>query len=222
MNARRNNLKRLAVAGLLGGGATLMLREALASEKKPLQTGLHTSKGNVSVDGKPAQTGMAISNSAVIATGAGSQAIFVIGQDAYLLRENSEVRFSAKAASLTADAMRVVTGAVLSVFGPGEKRLLTPTATIGIRGTGCYIEAAEDRVYFCLCYGVADVAPIADPTRLERIVTRHHERPVYLHRSAEVPVLVKASMINHKDIELEMLESLVGRRPPFYPDEYRY
>ena len=32
-----------------------------------------------------------------------------------------------------------------------------PNATIGIRGTGAYIEVHEGRTYFCLCYGKAEV-----------------------------------------------------------------
>ena len=53
---------------------------------------------------------------------------------------------------------RMVTGHLLSVFAKGGQRTLSAsTATIGIRGTGAYLEAWRDRAYFCLCYGAADV-----------------------------------------------------------------
>jgi hypothetical protein len=35
-------------------------------------------------------------------------------------------------------------------------------------------------------------------------------------------MMVDASVINHSDAELEMLESLVGRWPPFSQGGYRY
>jgi hypothetical protein len=179
-------------------------------------------KGSVTVNGQPAQAGSRVPYDASIVTGSGSEAIFVIGQDAYLLREKSSVSFAGKAAGATAEVMRVLTGGILSVFGKGEKKLLTPTATIGIRGTGCYIEAEADRVYFCLCYGRADVTPTADPGYVKRIVTKHHEHPVYLQKNPALPIMADAPMLNHSDAELELLESLVGRFPPFEHNAYRY
>ena len=62
--------------------------------------------------------------------------------------------------------LRVVTGAVLSVFSPGEsKTLRTSTATIGIRGTAVYLEAEESRTYVCTCYGEAGSCPRPIPRR---------------------------------------------------------
>lgn len=222
MRIRRTLLKRLSVAGLLGStGISGLIREALANGAKPVAPGMHKITGTVTVNGKPAQPGMALGAGDTIVTGAGGEAIYVIGQDAYLQREKSSVNFSATVAGAAAGVMRVLTGKILSVFGKGDKKLETPTATIGIRGTGCYIEAEEKRVYFCLCYGVAEVVPAADPSHIERIETKHHEHPVYLHKDATMPMLVDAPMINHLDAELEMLESLVGRWPPF-SQGYRY
>jgi hypothetical protein len=97
--------------------------------------------------------------------------------------------------------------------------LATPTATIGIRGTGCYIEAEEDRTYFCLCYGVAVVTPNDNRAGRETISTQHHEHPVYI--DAGQLMMTSAPVINHTDAELIMLENMVGRRPPFYgKDDY--
>ena len=36
-----------------------------------------------------------------------------------------------------------------------------------------------------------------------------------------MPAMVDASVINHSDAELELLESLVGRWPPFSPGRYQ-
>jgi len=112
--------------------------------------------------------------------------------------------------------MRVVTGAILSVFGKGNKKLVVPTATIGIRGTGCYIEASEHQTYFCLCYGSAEVTPGANPAAAEFIETSYHDHPIVINDDPSTPAMQPATVINHTDIELTMLENLVGRWPPFY------
>ena len=160
---------------------------------------------------------MPVGTGDTLVTGADGELIYVIGQDAYLQRANSTVSFSGVSASL----MRVLSGKILSVFGKGRKTLQTTTATIGIRGTGCYIESEKKRVYFCLCYGTAELTPLADPGRRELIETRHHDHPLYIHHDSSLPMMVDASVINHTDAELELLESLVGRFPPFAPAAYR-
>lgn len=227
MDARqkRSTLKRLAAVsafsafGALGStGIPGLIREALANGSKPVAPGMHKVSGSVTVNGRPAQAGTVVGAGDTVVTGAGGEAIYVIGQDAYLQREKSTVSFAGGAA---VGVMRVLTGKILSVFGKGEKKLETATATIGIRGTGCYIESEEKRVYFCLCYGIAEVVPTADPGRIERIETKHHDHPIYIHQDSAMPAMVDASVINHNDAELELLESLVGRWPPFSPNAYR-
>jgi hypothetical protein len=222
-STKRETLKRLSTVGIFASaGIAGLIQAALANGAKSLKPGIHRIKGDVTVNGKPAQAGMSVDNDAAIVTGADSEAIFVIGQDAYLQREKSSVSFTGKAAGATAGVMRVLTGGILSVFGKGDKKLLTPTATIGIRGTGCYIEAEADRVYFCLCYGSAEVSPTTEPNQIRHIVTKHHEQPIYIHKNSPLPTMTKAPMINHTDAELELLESLVGRLPPFAENDYRY
>ncbi len=211
---RRTLLLQLAAAGVLGPvGITGLIREALAEGNKPVAPGMHKVTGTVTVNGQPAREGQLIRAGDTIVTGPKSQAIYVIGQDAFLQREKSTVSFAAEAA---ASVMRVITGGILSVFGKGEKRLIVPTATIGIRGTGCYIEAQPKTVYFCLCYGAADVAPVADPKQVERIETQHHDHPILIHNDSAMPMMAPADVVNHTDAELILLENLVGRWPPFY------
>jgi hypothetical protein len=217
---RRRHLKSLAAAGLLGaGGISGLIREVLAAGVKPVPPGLYRVKGDVRINGQPAREGSPVKPGDSVTTGRGAEAVFVIGQDAFLQRENSVVNFGQDAAR---EFFRVVTGKLLSVFGKGEKRLATPTATIGIRGTGCYIEADEKTVYFCLCYGVAEVVPMAEPTRTERIETRHHDHPILIHNDQGMPSMADAKVINHTDVELTLLENLTGRWPPFHGSATAY
>jgi hypothetical protein len=208
---RRATLHKLAVSGAIGaGGFAGLMRTALAVDPRQ---GIRQMKGNVTIDGKPAEHGQTIRPGQKVATGTDGEVVFVIGKDAFLQRANSE--FIIERGTGVA-VLRYITGKVLSVFGKGRKMLETPTATIGIRGTGCYIEAEQARTYFCLCYGVADIVPNSDPQQHETLHTKHHDYPVYIDNGPMPTMMVKAKVINHIDDELIMLEALVGRKPPFY------
>lgn len=214
MKTRRQLLQGLAAAGALGaGGLSGLIQQALAAGVTPTAPGVYRLRGKVAINGVPAKEGMLVKPGDTVVTGPGSEAVYVIGQDAFMQRENSQVSFGS---DLAKDFFRVVSGKILSVFGKGSKTLQTATATIGIRGTGCYVESAEDKVYFCLCYGIADVESLKEPGRKEVIETKYHDHPVYLHRDASMPMLVTAPVINHSDSELTVLENLCGRWPPFY------
>lgn len=111
----------------------------------------------------------------------------------------------------------MVTGAVLSVFTPGQPKILrTATATIGIRGTAVYLEADESRTYVCTCYGEAEIQSVVDPSARETVRTTRHESPRYVMGSGAPQMLMGAPVVNHTDAEVAMLESLVGRWPPFH------
>lgn len=210
---RRRLVKLAAAASLFPGGIAGFIRAALAAGVNPAHQGLQKVLGQVTVNGRAARTGMLIQAGDAVATGADSEAVYVIGQDAFLQRENTTVQFLGDAAE---DFFRIATGKLLSVFGKGRKTLRVPTATIGIRGTACYIEAAAEKTYFCLCYGEAEVTPTAAPQQAETIRTFHHDHPIYIHGDPAMATrMVGAEVINHSDAELVMLENLVGRWPPF-------
>jgi hypothetical protein len=216
---RRHYLRAGAAAALVLQMG--LLRGVLAAGS--VEKGVHRIRGDVRVNGTPAKEGMDVKGGDVISTGPNGEVIFVTGKDAVMIRANSRVEVQGVAGALAVAGLRVVTGAVLSVFSPGEpKTLSTATATIGIRGTGVYIEAEPARTYACVCYGEADLISVMDPSARETVRTMHHEQPRYIMGSGAPQMLMGAPVINHTDAELIMLESLVGRRPPFfsyYPQE---
>lgn len=211
---RRALLQAAGSAAVLGStGMFGLIRQALAAGEASLAQGIHHHSGNVTVNGRPATQGMRIQPGDTLVTETASEAVYVVGQDAFMQRADSRVSFGDSAA---AGVLRIVSGRLLSVFGKGERNIVTPTATIGIRGTGCYIEAESERVYFCLCYGEANLVPTMAPAEQELIRTTHHDHPLYIHNDMKMPkMMVPADVINHTDAELTLLESLVGRIPPF-------
>jgi hypothetical protein len=217
---RRSLLKALGAAGLLGGaGLSGLASRALANGNNPVAAGLRDFKGTVAVNGAAPRIGMLIRPGDSVSTGRDSEAIYVIGDNAFLQRGESSVIFGDAASSF----FRIVTGKLLSVFGKGQKKLVVSTATIGIRGTGCYIESTPAQTYFCLCYGEAEVVPNAAPERAETIVTKHHDHPIIIGADTHsANMMAPAKVINHTDAELTLLESLIGRRPPFANSSDRY
>ena len=212
--ARRRWLLR-AVASLGAASLPSAIRQALAMGENPAAPGLHRVEGDVRVNGRSAASGFLIRPGDVIETGARSQAVFVVGRDAYLLRAGSRLETAGR--EMLIDTLRVVTGKLLSVLGPGARRIETPSATIGIRGTGIYVEAEPERTYVCTCYGIADLQSNDQPDVRETVETRHHDQPRYIYgKSMPVIKMIEgAPVVNHTDAELVMLEALVGRRPPF-------
>lgn len=228
---RRRWIKQVSAAALLtAGGISGLIREALAAGNTPITPGILKLTGEVNVNGKPASVGMLVGPGDTLSTGPGAEAVYVIGQDAFLQRERSIISFGTDSAK---QFMRVVTGKLLSVFAKGSPRnIMVSTATIGIRGTGCYIEDApappprtggsstalrqHSVTYFCLCYGEVDLTPTSTPGETTRYKTTHHDHPVNIYDDMNMPTrMVDASVINHTDAELILLESLVGRKAPF-------
>ncbi len=201
---------------LQGAAALLIVREALAAGK--IEKGVYRVRGDARVNGAPAREGMDVKPGDAVTTAAGAEIVFVIDRDAFLLRANSRVEVGSGAA----DVFRLVTGALLSVYQPGQaKTLRAQTATIGIRGTAVYVESYADKTYVCTCYGEAELVPQDDPAARETVKTSHHEQPRYVMAKGAPQTIMPAPVVNHTDAELVLLESLVGRNVPFDPGQYK-
>ena len=212
----KNGIERrdwLRAMGALGAaGLSGYLSEVLAAGDLP--PGIHRIDGSATVNGKAAKSGTAVNLGDRVATGPGSQAVVVLKGDAFLMRADTivEVRGSGNVLS----DMLIAGGRVLSVFSKKPVNVKAASATIGIRGTGAYIEVDSNDVYFCLCYGEAVVQ---GPNMPDKVVkTTHHEQPLLLSSRSGTLHADPGPFRNHTDAELIMLEQLVGREPPFVKD----
>ena len=216
---RRARLKQLAALGLLGpAGVAGLIQEALAKGDTPVLRGINSLSGSVTVNSNLAKAGAPVKPGDKVSTGNGSSAVVVIGKDGYLLRDSTTVTFQeSKKEPGVVQSVLVTTGKILAVFAKrSEEGLIieVPHATVGIRGTGCYVEVHDTRTYFCLCYGEAAVNGVGMP-QPKILKTTHHENPVWLDDRGGVMKVEKANFVNHNDDELIMLEKLNGREPPF-------
>ena len=169
--------------------------------------------GTATVNGLPARVGTPVGIRDKVSTGPGSKAVVVVKDDAFLMREDTRIEFSESKGALS--EVLLANGRLLSVFGAKKDGLKIKVldVTIGIRGTGAYLEVEPARVYFCLCYGDALVeAPGMQP---KVVKTRHHEQPLFLTQGSGAMVAEPGPFRNHSDAELTMLEELVGRDAPF-------
>ena len=130
--------RRIWLARTVAGGAALALgmmrlRDALAANA--VEKGVSRVRGDVRINGKPAQRGMEVKPGDVITTGPGAELVVVVGRDAFLVRAQSRIELRGDASRLLVASLRMLSGALLSVFEPGKKKQIrTVTASIGIRG----------------------------------------------------------------------------------------
>jgi hypothetical protein len=209
---RRAWLKLIGASGILGpAGWSGWMSEALAAGSLGGMQGVNRLDGSATVNGKPAKVGTPVALGDRVATARGSQAVVVINDDAFLMRGESTIDFKGSRGILS--DMVIATGKVLSVFGKKPVAIKAASASIGIRGTGGYIEVEPKRVYFCLCYGEADIDGPNMSTKA--VKTTHHESPLFLLEDGGILRAEPGPFLNHTDEELVLLESLVGREPPF-------
>jgi len=210
----------LVRAMLLAGGLTHAIRSAGAISRRPIQAGVQKFQGDFKLNNRPARLGQIVNPGDMATTGHGSSAIIIIGQHAFMLRENTTIEFYPvhfeNDDGVVSGVLKMVTGALLSVFGkPTDTEIQTSAVTIGIRGTGCYVDARPERTYACVCYGRADLTSAATGRLLETLNTTRHDQPRYIYPPGAPIVITPAPLIDHGDAELRLLESIVGRTPPF-------
>ena len=213
-------IKALSLGVFAGASATGLIQKSHALGKVPpkLPPGrsIYKLSGVVLVDGKIADIDTQIAPNSLVSTGTDSHVIFVVASDAFILRGNSQLQMGGS--GLLVKGMRILSGKLLSVFGKREEThsITTSTSTIGVRGTGIYIESDPELSYVCTCYGHTLVSANANPNITEDVVTKHHDRPLYvLPTSGGKRLILPAPVINHSDTELALIEELVGRTTPF-------
>jgi hypothetical protein len=169
--------------------------------------------GDAQVNGRRLLPQQIIQSGDAIATGPGSSLVFVIGNSAFQVRQNSRFIVERGNSLNIVSTLRLLTGAIASVWGKGTGRqIITPTLTAGIRGTGVYtevVEAQNFRSYFCNCYGVVGLSA-GDTKALSR--ADYHQAFWSSPTDAAQLKLVPAKAINHTDEELEFLARLVDQR----------
>lgn len=201
---RRSFLQAAAAWSALGG---------FAAAQAQGRSNIVDLTGDVLLNGQRLLPGAVIQTGDEIVTGPMSTLVFVLGNSSFLVRQNTRMVIDRGASLYLVSVLRLLTGAVVSVFGKsGYRRIVTPTVTAGIRGTGIYTEVfpKEDyRSYLCNCYGTVDVT-----VGSERAVSQSDYHQSFWAEA--VPKngrrMMPAKAVNHTDEELEYLARLLGQR----------
>lgn len=170
-------------------------------------------QGDALVNGARLLPGQSIKTGDRISTGPQSSLIFVVGNSAFHVRQNTTLSTEGESTSLAVSILRLVSGAVVSVWGKGDsRRIVTPTVTAGIRGTGVYTEIfaeQNNRTYFCNCYGTVDLAA---GNQSKVVQADYHEAYWAEPESKDGRMFTPARAINHTDEELEYLAQLTDQK----------
>ncbi len=146
--------RREALSRLLAGGTLALMPWQLANagwfswgpKKLSSDKSIHSLDGEALVNGRPADLQTRIRAGDRIETRDDSEIIFVVGGDSFILRSNSHMEISG--GDFLIRGLSLLSGSLLSVFAQRKtNQSLTmsgPTATLGIRGTGVYMEAEPD------------------------------------------------------------------------------
>jgi len=220
--------RRILIQALSAGVAAMFLTpgeahaDAVYAEtpsRLPPGQSIYRIKGEVTVDGRPATLDTQVHANSTVRTGADSEVIFVAGGHSMLVRENGVLVMKGRDEGVSGfliSAMRLLQGKLLTVSRKQNYSINTPTATIGIRGTGVYLEAEPDLTYLCTCYGKTTVFARHDEHSQDTVVATHHNRPLYIAgKGKEGKLIRKAGFRAHTDEELLLIETLVGRTTPF-------
>lgn len=209
-NAARSST-RLSRRRFLGQLVTAPLLLWLPLEASAAST-IHTLEGSVYVNHRPATLNTRIRAGDQIVVSHDGKLVMSMGEDAYLLRGGSVLEI-ARGGHL-AGGLRLVTGALLAVFGKRKHgtHIVTNVATIGIRGTAVYLDSAPHRLYTCTCYGKTELRA---GQHVEHISATHHRAYEISGLSADTMHMQAMAVTDHSDDELRMLEALVGRKPDF-------
>ena len=224
---RRQWLIQALAAGFFGPAMGLAQAQSLFGNrpsKLPPGQSIYSLSGNVRVNDQPATLSTPIKPGDTLQTAKDSQVIFVVNTHSMILRGDSKLVIEAPAGARANTSvtdyliggLRMVTGKLLSVSRNSPMRVTTSTSTIGIRGTGFYVESDPEQTYFCTCYGATEVQANDDPESRESVTASHHDRPLYIVKDGGKGKNIRnAPFLNHTDQELALIETLVGRKTPF-------
>lgn len=169
--------------------------------------------GDALLNGQRLLPGHSIQTGDELMTGPLSNLVFVLGNSSFLVRQNTRMVVERGNSLSVVSVLRLLTGAVASVWGKGtSRRIITPTLTAGIRGTGVYTEVfpqQDHRSYFCNCYGTVDIGAGTE-TKVSQ--SDYHQSFWAEAAPKEGRLLSPAKAINHTDEELEYLARLVDQR----------
>ncbi len=197
----------------LAGAAAWTMTGGFAAAQAQSRSNIVELQGDVLLNGSRLLPQHTIQSGDQVTTGPGAILVFVVGDAAFQVRQNTQMAVERGDSINAISILRVFAGAVASAWGRGERRMVvTPTLTADIRGTGVYTEvSAKDRgrSYFCNCYGTVELSANGDSLTSQ---AEYHQAFWAETEPRNGRMLTAAGAINHTDEEMEVLARLAGER----------
>lgn len=201
---RRSFLAKAAAWTAMGG---------IAAAQAQTRSNIVELQGDALLNGQRLRPDTTIQTGDEVATGPGTNLVFVVGSASFRMRPDSRMLVERGSSLSVVSLLRLVTGGVASVWNKGgPRRIVTPTLTAGIRGTGVYAEVPAGqggRSYLCNCYGTVDVSAGGEMLTSQ---AEYHDGYWAEVEAREGRFLRPAPALNHSDEEMEMLARLLGQR----------
>ena len=197
--------RRFLQLGLATGAGLLLPSQARAGNIRELTGPVYINKQVATPDSQ-------IWPGDLVTTSHTGRIAFTVDNDAFLLKERTSLQVGESGDGVVS-LLQLLTGKLLSVFETGrDRRIITPTSTIGIRGTACFMNVVPDSIYYCNCYGQTTLTAGGKTEHFE--ATRHSAHQIDFDGDKMMGMQVMA-VIDHSDDELRQLEGFVGRVPAF-------
>lgn len=197
--------RRLLQAGLCIGCGLMIPGQANAGT-------IHELSGGVYINKRRATPADAVLPGDVVSTSQNGRIAFSVDGDAFRLSGFSSIRVGNRESSLI-NTLELFTGRLLSVFKTGRPRtIFTATLTMGIRGTGVYLDTTPSSTFCCTCYGKTEVSSGGQTLAFDAV---HHEGRQFDYDHGQLVNVGPGKMRGHTDDDLRQLESYVGRVPLF-------
>ncbi len=209
----RPSRRQFAKSSLMVAAGLLLPWPVLAAENQ-----IHDLRGSVKINGVAATYKSIIRPGDSVVTGADGYIVFIVGDSAFMLRSRSELAIEMPTSSQSLfGVLRLLTGALGATFKSGTPASLrTANATIGIRGTGVYMETRGNGTYFCTCWGKTELGVVDAPMQREWVEsTRHNPRFIAYKPDTSGNYMQTAPFETHSDDEMDILEKCVLRRAPW-------
>ena len=206
----RREVMKAAAAWVVTGG----LPAAIAQQR----SNVVQLTGDTLLNGKRLVPNQTIQTGDQLQTGPGANLVFVMGNSSFLVRQNSLMTVERGATLNTVSLLRIATGAVASVWSKdnskgSSKSIVTPTLTVGIRGTGLYTEVMpnfDNRTYFCNCYGTLELNAGGSQKLSE---AKYHQSFFAEKELGQNNFRLRPTgLLNHTDEEMEFLARLINQR----------
>ena len=197
--------RRLIQAGLCFGCGLMLPGQANAGT-------IHELSGGVYINKRRATRADVVQPGDVVSTSHNGSVAFSVDGDAFRLSGFSSMRVGNRDNSLI-NTLELFTGKLLSVFATGRPRkIVTASLTMGIRGTGVYLENTPTSTFCCTCYGKTEVSSGGHTLEFDAV---HHDGRQFDYDHGQLVNIGPGEMRGHTDDDLRQLEGYVGRVPLF-------